>query len=331
MKLVVSRPLILIVPVFVLATTGCDSNPKPEPCTTFPVVEERVKASEFDGIDLLVVIDTSATSEQQSALAQGVYSISNVLTMPLQSEFPPVESLRLAVVSSDMGLQWGGGEVGGSSADISGCDNNRGRDGEFLTITAKSITLNGGVIPCEPDGGQCPAGFSCDDGFCTPDGAVGYAPCDVFSGSAEMVDSTLEPNSEISTHLACLATQENEGCGLEQPLEAAVRALETHPELILPNHLLGVLIIAPDDDCSISLRLVMRVSIPRRTKSISSTPTVTTKSWWRSRTTIPKQSSSAPSQGFPMEATRRARVMVNGSNSPVASPTTACRQRWRPT
>ena len=92
-------------------------------------------------------------------------------------DYPAALSLRVAVVSSDMGLQWGDGQTGGNSVPVSQCDD-MGDDGAFSTIPAEvtEIQVESGQIRCDEDGIQCPDGWACGDGFCmAPDDAASAA------------------------------------------------------------------------------------------------------------------------------------------------------------
>lgn len=57
---------------------------------------------------------------------------------------------------------------------------------------------------------------------------------------------------KVRQAFSCLARVGTEGCGFEQPLEAARRALDgkTNPGFVRPNALLAVVFITDEDDCS---------------------------------------------------------------------------------
>ncbi len=216
----------------------------------------------YSGIDLLVVVDNSGSmAEEQEILATGMYSLVTQLTKPLSEAadpswgFPPVAQMRVAVTSSDMGLQWGGGQTGGNTIEVAGCQNGTGDNGAFLGQGVTTVELASGVIKCEPDGGQCPEGFDCIENRCEAI-EVSTVNCPSTDGWAEIGGST--GGDDFALQVACMAQQGTQGCGVEQQLEAAVRGLETHPEFLVTDHLLAVLVVSDEEDCSIESNVLFQ-------------------------------------------------------------------------
>jgi len=93
-----------------LVTTGClDRDLKPlNPCTVSGVVR-RVNVLNVDEVDLLFMIDNSGSmAEEQTSLAEQFPRLVTVLASgdidgDGTQDFPPVRSLRVGVISSDMG------------------------------------------------------------------------------------------------------------------------------------------------------------------------------------------------------------------------------------
>jgi hypothetical protein len=59
------------------------------------------------------------------------------------------------------------------------------------------------------------------------------------------------PNRSLTTQVACMAKQGTGGCGVEQQLEAAVMGIKNTPDFIADTHLLAVLVVSDEEDCSI--------------------------------------------------------------------------------
>ena len=107
---------VLLIAASVLATTGClDRDLRPlNPCTVSGVVR-KVKVSNVDKVDLLFMVDNSNSMAEEQAslseqfpnlvrtLASGELTVTNAMGETTVETFPPVKSLRVGVVSSDMG------------------------------------------------------------------------------------------------------------------------------------------------------------------------------------------------------------------------------------
>lgn len=228
-----------------------------EDCTYLEPRVTRVSRGGLEGVDLVVVVDNSPSmAEEQEILATGVFSLINMLSVPLRIDpdwsYPAVDNIRVAVVTSDMGLQWGDGEVGESDPPFDGCSW-RGDDGAFQAMSpdVHAVRLHDNAIKCEPDRDQCPDGFTCTDGFCVSSDGTGAVSCEPQIEQSFAETDLFEENPYLVTQAACLTQQGTTGCGVEQTLEAGVRGLQNNPEFMHPDHLLAVLVISDEDDCSI--------------------------------------------------------------------------------
>jgi hypothetical protein len=225
-------------PLWALATAGaamlgaaCDDAPTIGVCTdTYtPIEDEQPCGCANDGVDLLIVVDDSASmGAAQTKLAEALYAFVPAFTeVDDGSLLDPVSSMRIAVVTSDLGLAFGedlalvpGDDIPAGLASCSGS----GDDGAFRQIEVSAVEIDGASIPC-------PA----------LDGA--WAESDPYS----------EPNPDLAAQAACLAQQGVAGCALRQPLAAAARALERDDQwsFATDSHVLVVLVVTDADDCSL--------------------------------------------------------------------------------
>ena len=220
----------------------------------------RLAAAAYDGVDLLIMVDNSGSMmEEQQILAEQFFPLINHLTQPIQGDpswsFPRVENLNVALVTSDMGLQYGdNGDTSLSPWGVPTCDvKDHGDNGAFMPIndSVTEMSIPDDFIECEPYGNQCPDGFECaDDGFCDSSDDTNLVAC-TDDGSDLFATSASVPNSDIAAQTACLALQGTRGCGFEQQLEAMLRGAETHPSFIEDNHVLAVVVVSDEEDCSI--------------------------------------------------------------------------------
>ena len=177
-------PLALLV-FTALCSSGClDRTLKAlNPCLVSGVNDE-VKVSKIDKVDLLFMVDNSSSmKEEQVALSQQFKNIITVLTTGKpgngKPEFTPAKDIHLAVVSSDLGSPGGAG--------IEGCDG-VGDDG----IMQNTPHLDG-----------CKASYP---RFLTYNAKLGTP-------------------EEAANDFACIANLGVDGCGFEQQLESALKAL----------------------------------------------------------------------------------------------------------
>lgn len=251
---------------------GClDRKPTPVCPVPIEIASSEVSAGQFDGVDLLVVVDNSGSmAEEQAILSTGFFTLVNSLTKPLLNDptwtYPAVDNMRVAVVSSDLGLSYGENrETAQSPSGVRSCESLQGDNGNFLLSTELNIDVADNEIKCEAatadgdGGGQCPVEFTCGNfdpatniGFCLAPGGVRTVACPPMAadpGYASTITGAFNP--DLTTQVACMGKQGIEGCGFEQQLEAAVVGLSTHAEFIQDTHLLAVLVVSDEEDCSI--------------------------------------------------------------------------------
>ncbi|MCP4603762.1 MAG: hypothetical protein GY847_25135 [Proteobacteria bacterium] len=221
----------------------------------------------FDGVDLLVVVDGSGAMDQkQVILATGFFTLVNSLIKPIIGpdwNFLPVANMRVAVVSSNLGLQYGEehsteGFPYGDTV-VASCTkwSPKGYDGVFQTEMDGIVEIRSGEISCEEDGDQCPSDdWSCTDGKCTsPSGDREPVNClELGSGEKWAETSEEDTNPQFAAQVACLSKVRADGCSVEQQLEASIVALsrsEDQRNFIKGSHLLAVLIVSDEEDCSI--------------------------------------------------------------------------------
>lgn len=227
-----------------IVALACGGPPDPDACAP-PRVEYSVTAIGVPGIDVLLVVDDSASmAAEQAALAAELPRLLAILATgdrdqdgdvvgdgePNDVDFDPLMRLQLGVVTTDMG-------AGGVAVPT--CDGSLfGGDGILRTTAA-----------CET---AYPAVFRFDPHATT----------------------TLE---EAHAQAACMATPGTSGCGFEQPLEAALKALSplapttwtadgyvppvffgntrghgdgANAELVRDDSLLAIVVLTDEDDCS---------------------------------------------------------------------------------
>lgn len=255
---------VLIGRIYLLITltfsVGClDRTPAPVCPVPIEVSTTDMDTAKFDGVDLLVVIDNSASMEkEQQILSTGFFTLINSLAKPLEDSdwnYPPVKNMRVAIVSSDMGFQYGPKHesvILPSETKI--CKDIKGDDGQFLNVPAAATTpIISGKIRCDADGKQCPTGYSCKDGACYSESGDDLLVCNFSNQESYTETEQSTTNPDFTEQLACLALQGTDGCGIEQQLEASVRALEREEQkaFLKKSHLLAVLVVSDEEDCSI--------------------------------------------------------------------------------
>ncbi|MBW2277493.1 MAG: hypothetical protein JRF63_08380 [Deltaproteobacteria bacterium] len=214
----------------------------------------------FTGVDILVVVDNSGSmQDEQEVLATAFFPLVNALTDPLPGwPHDPIDDMRVAVVSSDMGLSWGGNAYengdGWPGDTPAGCGS-VGDNGQFETYgSGKTINLQHDTIPCSEGASQCPTGWEC----LIPDGDVGSCQAPGGDGTNQLcpgMDSTWAetPDDDLAFQVACLSALGTNGCGFEQQLQAAAVALhrEDQQEFVRDGALLAVIEVSDEGDCSI--------------------------------------------------------------------------------
>ncbi len=211
----------------------------------------------FVGTDFLIVMDNSSTmGEEQYLLSTEVYMMVNEFSRSLlltgDTPLAELEELRVALVSTDLGLQYGdSGAV--EDGSIGSCEG-KGDDGRFRTDVPASITVESGRIDCEPDAGiGCPEAWRCEDGKCSAPGDAGddEIPCEPLAHDS--LDYTRDDISLIANNIACMGRMGTDGCGIEQQFQAGLRALtrEDQRAFLADDHRLVILIVTDEEDCSI--------------------------------------------------------------------------------
>jgi len=221
------------------------------------------------GVDILLVVDNWEMHESQlRSLRTHIMTLVNALLDP-----PPgwpaaeqLESVRVAAVTGDMGLQWGGNPY----EDVDGwptenlpinCDS-VGDNGAFRVYQPDDqVWIRDGAVPCSAAAGQCPAGWTCEEigddgvGACAaPLGEEAVDCPDLQPGPhAETPLAAEEPNPGFATQAACLADVGYGGCGIQQQLQAGAVALTTggQQQFVRDDALLVVIVTTTYDDCSI--------------------------------------------------------------------------------
>ena len=265
--------LVAMVCVFGVAAMhmGCMDR---EPAPVCPVPTELNKNAAliggFEGVDMLVVVDNSGSmQEEQEILATAFFPLVNALVNPLPDwPYGAADNVRVAIVSSDMGLQWGGNPYengdGWPGDTPTGCGS-VGDNGEFQTYgSGKTINVQHNVIPCDGSASQCPTGWACsvddptEEGLCQAPGGDGtgqncpgmastWAETPIGSGEDAV------KNDELAFQVACLSALGTNGCGFEQQLQAAAVGLhkDSQDAFTRDDALLAVLVVSDEEDCSI--------------------------------------------------------------------------------
>ncbi len=212
------------------ALTGCDREEATpgEPGTKMGMFTE-IHRMGTTKVDLLFVVDSSnGMAEAQRTLSNQLQAMVRELVGPGARDDgfppPPLRDLHIAVVSADLGA--GGYEVPTCDGSDDGVMQNLGRFDE------------------------------CDETYDAPD--CDDESCPWLVHSCEHLDDGTDPEDPpIWDDFGCIGTLGVTGCGYEQPLESALRALTTQSEPGGPNagflredSLLGIIFITDEDDCS---------------------------------------------------------------------------------
>jgi hypothetical protein len=231
------------------------------------------QAFPWAAVDVLLVVDNSGSmSEEQAIFATSVFKLVNSLVAPLpNSLWPAADDVRVAVVSTDMGLQWGGNPYqdgdGWPTGLPQGCSA-VGDDGRFKSyLQGKTINLQSGVIPCDESNAQCPPGWDCEQigvggiGVCLePNDNGANQACPAFDGTWAETNGQ-DPNDVLAMQVACLSALGTSGCGFEQQLQSAAVAVsrEDQAEFIRNDALLAVILVTDEEDCSIENKALFSV------------------------------------------------------------------------
>ena len=237
------------------AQGDCDTCFDTDDTEAYPTVSRN-----YTGVDLLIAVDTSSSMTMTlEVLPTHIYSLIARLTAPIVDEnedsVPAVENLKVALVTADMGLQTGEtGDTSLSPSNTAGCEALLGDNGAFQPADSatSAVPIFGEFLECDPKDRECPEGFYCtDDGTCAVSpGADSMLECTDHSTAVPSTSETFF-NEDIAHQTACLSYRSTAACGYEQTLEAMLRGLEAHPSFVEEDHVLAVVIISDEDDCSI--------------------------------------------------------------------------------
>jgi hypothetical protein len=179
----------------------------------------------LERVDLLFVVDnSSSTTAKQKTLNASFPSLLSALRDGQHGGDLP--DLQIGVVSTDLG-------AGGY--DVPTCKKTGG-DGARLLNSASSVA-------CKPPG----------------DAWIHYS-----RGVTNIDGGSADPVARVAEAFACIAELGTNGCGFEQPLEAARRALDPqlalNPGFLRAGALLAVVIITDEDDCSVARPELLELS-----------------------------------------------------------------------
>ncbi|MCP4678268.1 MAG: hypothetical protein GY854_22690 [Deltaproteobacteria bacterium] len=266
MKRMILIALVVVVGLAMSVASCMDREPAPVCPVPTEVSSNQSLVSGFDGVDLLVVVDNSGSmAEEQAILSTGFFTLVNSLMNPISGPdwpYPEVENMRVALVSSDIGLQYGedrsteGFPYGDTKVPTCTDQDAPGDDGKFQTSMKGTVTVTNNQINCSEDGQQCPEDWSCTtEGKCvSPSGDDEAVNCTQLGGGNWAQTEEEEKNTNLATQVACMSQLGTGGCGVEQQLEAAVRGLSRNNDqkaFMKASHLLAVLIVSDEEDCSI--------------------------------------------------------------------------------
>jgi hypothetical protein len=204
----------------------------PEPGEPDPGVPDLTPATK---LDLLFMIDNSGSmAEEQKKLASVLPQLIKVLTTGNQNgmpspagetpSFPPVQSLHIGVVSSDMGVNGAPAQKSCGALSFIPTEQNTtttnmflnkplGDDGQLQTSTA--VAVAGIFVPPTP--GAQPFQVVSGDLSCV---SVSFPPEERFIDfSADITDP-----EDTAHKFSCIAKLGKNGCGLEQQLESVLKA-----------------------------------------------------------------------------------------------------------
>lgn len=212
------RILVLTAPLSLLGAFACFDAPVEEPNPN--ITQEtfvRVEQNIKNKVDILFVIDDSPSmTPKQTELKARFPQLIKILDEFGNSGSPA--DYQIGVVSTDLG--------------------------------AGPFTLgNGQCTPGGKGGKLIPKGKAADPS-CQPPVGANFIKYNQLNQT-----NNLPAGQDLSTTFGCMASVGDKGCGFEQPLEAAYRALHDNlPEnagFLRDNALLVVVFVTDEDDCSI--------------------------------------------------------------------------------
>ena len=207
-----SLPASIVVAWAMVPAAGClNRDTKPlNPCTQSGVAES-VRVTSVDKVDLLFIIDDSRSmTEEQTSLRAEIPSLVSVLASgdrdgDSTQDFPPVRDLRVGVITTDMG-----------TLGANGCSG-------VVGVTADAGLGDDGLLQVSPN----PDDAGPDAGI--PDGGDAGVACDTtpYPKFLSFLPSGTDPGPALAfaDDVSCVADVGTRGCGFEQQLEAALKAL----------------------------------------------------------------------------------------------------------
>lgn len=191
-------------------------------------------------VDVLFVIDNSGTMEEEQARLRA--AMPELITgLALGSSvagetFPPIRDMHVGVVTTHMDV----GEFGSAVPTCRACDQELGYDGQ-LTEQARERVAGDDCTAIVPE-------------------------CADFDERFLSYDGTGASLTQLQAGAACKARVTNRGCGFEQPLEAALKALSPNSSMLFrgtgghsdgvnagflrEDSVLVVVFITDEEDCS---------------------------------------------------------------------------------
>lgn len=191
-------------------------------------------------VDVLFVIDNSGTmAEEQARLRDAMPELLTGLALGSSiagETFPPIRDMHVGVVTTHMDV----GEFGSAVPTCRACDEELGYDGQ-LTEEARQRISGAGCTDIVPE-------------------------CAEFSERFLSYDGTGASLTRLQAGASCKARVTNRGCGFEQPLEAALKALSPNSSMVFrgtgghsdganagflrEDSVLVVVFITDEEDCS---------------------------------------------------------------------------------
>lgn len=256
--------LSVLLAIGTVLSIGCmDREPAPVCPVPTELKSSAPAAGGFEGVDILVVVDNSGSmAEEQQILATAFFPLVNSLINPLPTwTLPSADDVRVAITTSDMGVQYDGNKYTGSFSIDPDCLNNEGKgdNGKFVTeyTGAAEVSIVENTIPCGEDASQCPTGWTCGDinsdtgvGKCVSGGGNSLVNCPP-SPSESNASFVSASDGDLALRTACLANTGTEGCNFEQQLAAGAAGLRYDSDFIRERSLTTVLIVSDEEDCSI--------------------------------------------------------------------------------
>lgn len=176
-----------------------DAMPRDAETDAVDATQPDVPALPPRPVDVLFVIDNSGTmSEEQARLREAMPELLAGLALGSSvagETYPPIRDMHVGVVTTHMDV----GVFGSSVATCRECDQELGYDGELTEEARERVS-----------GDMC---------------TNVVAECAEFSQRFLTYDGTPASLTQLQAGAACKARVTNRGCGFEQPLEAALKAV----------------------------------------------------------------------------------------------------------